>query len=297
MAHPYNLFPSSDPNAPQIRDAADDQSGTTAQDIRAGRFAYDAASDQIVYTLEVADLSVNTPNMRWTLSSTFGSTEVYVTASIDETATTYEYGKFTTLATGTRNQESLGAADAGAIDGNRITIRLSLDKVNAAVGSDVLNTTSKNTAAQAQILIGTSFTGGLLLNSDQASGTDFYVGQPVAPTPTPTPQATPTPTPAPAPGGDEGKFTERYSGVYTPTSAAQLVTFSVRRPALEAQINQSHGNEPLDFQLLDANGQVVATSSNKKLGAAGLAPGNYTFRVYGATSAAVDYTIKSTHGR
>ena len=299
VAHPYNLFPSDDPNAPQIEDAADDQSGTTAQDIRTGRFAYDAANNQLVYTLSVGDLSVQTPNMRWTMSSMFGATEVYVTASIDEAATTYEYGRITTLATGTRNQESLGAADAGSIDGNQITIRLALDKVSAAVGSDVLGTTSKNTAAQAQILIGTSLTGGLLLNSDQASGRDFYVGQPAGPTPTPTPTptATPTPTPAPTPAVDGERFTERYSGVYSPSSAAQLVAFSVRRSTLEAQINQSHGNEPLDFQLVNADGQVVAASSNKKLSAANLAPGNYVFRVTGTTSVAVDYTIKSTQGK
>jgi subtilisin family serine protease len=303
VPHAFNLFPPDDPNAPQIQDAADDQSGTTAQDIRAGRFAYDAATNQLVYALTVADLSVTTPNMRWTMSSTFGATEVYVTASVDEAATTYEYGKITTLATGTRNQESLGAADSGEIIGNQIVVRLSLDKVNGAVGSDVLNTTSKNTAAQAQILIGTSLSGGLLLNSDQANGSDFRVGPQAEPTPTPTPtpvatptpEATPTPTPTPAPEG--AKFTERYSGVYSPSSTSQLVTFSVRRPTLDAQVNQNHGNEPLDFRLLDPSGRVVATSSNKRLSAEGLAPGNYAFLVYGTTSTAVDYTIKSTQGK
>ena len=61
------------------------------------------------------------------------------------------------------------------IAGNKITIRLSLDKVNAAVGFNVLGTTSTNTQAQAQILIGTSVSGGLLLNSDSASGSDFRI--------------------------------------------------------------------------------------------------------------------------
>lgn len=36
-------------------------------------------------------------------------------------------------------------------------------------------TTSTGTGARAQILIGTSATGGLLLNSDSASGSDFKV--------------------------------------------------------------------------------------------------------------------------
>src|SRR5436190_2062959 len=91
-AHPANLFPSTDPNAPQINDAADDQLGTTAQDIREGRFVYDAGANQVIYTLTVSDASVTTPNMRWSMTSTFGATQVFVTASVDETATTFEYG-------------------------------------------------------------------------------------------------------------------------------------------------------------------------------------------------------------
>src|SRR5687768_1076897 len=145
VPHPANLFPSDDPNAPQIVDGADDQLGTTAQDIRAAYFKYDPVANQIVYRLTVADASVRTPNMRWTLTSAFGAVEVFVTASVDETATTYEYGKITTLATGTQNQETIGAVDFGAIDGNEITIKLGLEKVNAAVGSNVLGTTSTNT--------------------------------------------------------------------------------------------------------------------------------------------------------
>ena len=43
VAHPADLFPSNDPNAPQITDAADDELGTTAQDIREAFFKYDAA--------------------------------------------------------------------------------------------------------------------------------------------------------------------------------------------------------------------------------------------------------------
>jgi hypothetical protein len=79
------------------------------------------------------------------------------------------------LQTGTPNQESLGAADSGAIDGNRITIRVSLDKINAAVGHNVIGQTSTLTQAKAQVLIGASATGGLLLNSDSATGQDFKV--------------------------------------------------------------------------------------------------------------------------
>src|SRR5687767_458405 len=46
VPHPANLFPQ--PGGPEIRDAADDQFGTTAQDIREGDFAYDSATNQLV---------------------------------------------------------------------------------------------------------------------------------------------------------------------------------------------------------------------------------------------------------
>src|SRR5688572_19883198 len=186
--HPAYLFPVDDPNAPQIVDGADDQLGTTAQDIREGYFKYDPVANQIVYRLKLTDLSNRTPNMRWTLQSAFGTTQVWVTASIDETVTTYEYGRITVLPTGTQNQETIGAADFGQINGNEITIKLDLAKVNAAVGSNVLGTTSTDTQAKAQILIGSSLTGGLLLNSDSATGSDFAVAEDdPEPTPTPTP--------------------------------------------------------------------------------------------------------------
>ena len=93
--------------------------------------------------------------------------------AIDETTTTFKYGKITILPTGTQNQETIGAVDFGAIDGNEITIKLGLEKVNAAVGSNVLGTTSTNTQAKAQILIGSSLTGGLLLNADSGTGSSF----------------------------------------------------------------------------------------------------------------------------
>src|SRR6185436_16334632 len=114
----------------------------------------------------------------------------YVTASVDETATTFEYGKITTLATGTQNQETIGSADFGAIDGNESTIKLGLEKVNAAVERDVLGSTSTNTQAEAHILIGSSLSGGLLLNADSGSGSNFDIA-PGAPDPTPTPTPNP----------------------------------------------------------------------------------------------------------
>jgi subtilisin family serine protease len=334
VPHPANLFPSDDPNAPQISDAADDQLGTTAQDIREAYFKYDAATNQIVYRLKVTDASVRTPNMRWTLTSAFGQTEVFVTASIDEAATTYEYGKITTLATGTQNQETIGAADSGEIAGNEITIRLSLDKVSAAVGSNVLNTTSSNTQAEAQMLIGTSLTGGLLLNSDQATGADFYVGadteteptptptpeatptpEPTAtPTPTPEPTVTPTPTPEPTPdptpeptptpkpdptpgngnGNGNGGFKEVHSGRISPGQGTVLVPFQLRLNRLEAVMRHNHGDQQLTFDIVDGNGNVIAPTANGSTNLQGYQPGTYYFRIRGNVTKVVDFTVRSS---
>ncbi|MDQ3684117.1 MAG: S8 family serine peptidase [Acidobacteriota bacterium] len=317
VPHPVNLFPVNDPNAPEINDASDDQLGTTAQDIRAGDFAYDAAARQVVYTLTLSDVSVRTPNMRWTMISKFGATEVFVTTSVDELGTTYEYGKITTLATGTRNQETIGATDSGEIRGNQIVVRLALDKVNAAVGSDVLYTTSTGTQAQAQLLIGTSLSGGLLLTSDSATGADFKLGEQTSPeptptpTPTPTPAPTPTPTPAPTPQptpspgptptptpADSGKkFDERYSGTLAVGQPGTDMKFSVRRSTLDAQITFHPGGEHVTFELLDPNNQVIATTTDKKIVMSGLASGDYIYRVRGSVNKAVEFTIKSTQGK
>ncbi|HKR23070.1 MAG TPA: hypothetical protein VJS17_10765, partial [Pyrinomonadaceae bacterium] len=277
--------PSNDPNAAQIVDGQDDQLGTTAQDIRAAYFKYDPVTNEIVYVLSVTDASVRTPNMRWTLTSAFGDVEVFVTASVDETATTFEYGKITTLATGTQNQETIGAVDFGAIDGSEITMKLGLGKVNAAVGHDVLGTTSTNTQAEAQIMIGSSLSGGLLLNADSGTGSSFDV-TPGAPDPTP------TPTPTPTPGGN-ADFKERYSGTINPGQSTVEVPFSLRRSGLDAQINQNHGNQTIYFELLDANGNLIATATDKKIVLSNLAPGNYIYRVRGNVTKPVDFTIKS----
>jgi subtilisin family serine protease len=174
VAHPAVLF--RQPTDPKIFDPAGDQFGTNAQDILTGDFAYDPVARQIVYTLTLADLSQRTQNNRWTMSSNFGTTTVFVTTAVTETgALTFNYGKITTLATGTRNQQTLGPADSGQINGNVITVRLSIDKVNAAVGSNVLGATSTSTSAIAQILIGTTASGGLLFPADSADGADFIV--------------------------------------------------------------------------------------------------------------------------
>lgn len=303
VSHPANLFSSVDPNAPTIVDVRDDQLGTTAQDIVEARFKYNAATNQIIYTLTVADLSVRTPNMRWNLTSAFGQTQIFVTASVDETATTYEYGKITTLATGTQNQETIGTVDSGEIIGNQIIIKLGLDKINVAVGSNVLGTTSTGTQAKSQILIGSSLSGGLLLNSDSATGANFDVSDnSTNPTPTPSPSPTSTPTPTPTPTAtptptqqtNNGRFEERYSDTLDVGESSVSISFSVRNSILDAQINQNKGNQTIYFELLDANGNLIVVASNKKIYLENLTPGTYIYRVRGNVTKAVDFTIKSS---
>lgn len=174
VAHPFNLMP--DAGGPEIVDPAGDQFGTDAQDIRSVDFAYDAAKNQIVYTLTLTNASARTQNNYWTISSVFNGTTVYVSASVTETGTmAYEYGHFAKLPNGTNNQTSNGAPDSGQVNGNRIVIRVGVDKINAIAGTNIVGTTSTGTVANAQILIGTSATGGLLLNCDSATGRDFVV--------------------------------------------------------------------------------------------------------------------------
>lgn len=174
VAHPFNLIPTA--GGAEIVDPSDDQFGTGAQDIRSVDFAYDAQNNQIVYTLTLADAASRTQNNAWTISSIFNGVTVFVSAQVSETgALTYEYGHYEQLPNGTNNQVGNGAPDSAQVVGNQIVFRVAVSKVNAVAGTNVVGTTSTGTAANAQILIGTSATGGLLLNSDSATGSDFVV--------------------------------------------------------------------------------------------------------------------------
>lgn len=181
VPHPFNLIPAE--GGPEIVDPSGDAFGTGAQDIQSVDFAYDAAADQIVYTLTLANAAERLQNNAWTVSSVFDGVTVFVSVNVSETgAPAYEYGHYEQLPNGTNNQVGDGAPDSGAVEGNRIVVRVGVDKINAVLntvnktnGSNVVGTTSTGTAANAQILIGTSATGGLLLNSDSASGSNFVV--------------------------------------------------------------------------------------------------------------------------
>jgi hypothetical protein len=148
--------------------------------------------------------------------------------------------------------------------------------------------------------------GGLLLNADSGTGSSFDIASDSpdptptpTPNPTPTPTPTPTPSPAPTPGdGSNGKgkddhFEERYSGTILPGQSSAEIPFSLRRSGLDSEIKQNHGNQQIYFELLDANGIVIAVAENDKIELRNLAPGNYVFRIRGNVAKAVDFTINS----
>jgi serine protease AprX len=182
VAHPANLFPPPVAGGPQVIDPAGDQLGTDAQDIVSAEYKYDPVHNQIVYTMTLTDLSTTGPNMHWIQEVTFKdpanaaapSTLLYVTTAIDDpTGTIYTYGTIANQ-NGVNVQTDLGAADSGEIRGNQIIVRLSVDKVNAAVGYNVVGTTATSTQAIAQIVIGAAGSG-LLFPADVGTGTDFSI--------------------------------------------------------------------------------------------------------------------------
>jgi serine protease AprX len=183
VAHPANLFPpppSSD--APQVIDPSGDQLGTDAQDILSARYQYDAVNNQFVYTMTLTDMSTTTPNMHWIQEANFKNpadpnaptTLLYVTTAIDDpTGPTFSYGTIANQS-GVNVQTDLGAADSGQIVGNQIIVRLSVDKVNAAVGYNVVGTTATSTQIIAQVVLG-ALGAGLLFPADVATGSDFSI--------------------------------------------------------------------------------------------------------------------------
>jgi hypothetical protein len=66
---------------------------------------------------------------------------------------------------------------------------------------------------------------------------------------------------------------------------------------VDAQMTQNHGNQPLTFELLDANGNLIATAAGRKIRLDGLTPGTYRYRVSGSVTRAVDFTIMSGQGQ
>jgi subtilisin family serine protease len=183
--HPHNLFPQPggpvivDPEGDQIFGTGLDVAGTTdAQDILSADYKYDAANRQLVYTMTLKNLSLKTFGNSWIQESNFKNpadpnstdTTIYVTATVGPAGdVSYSYGDITTLPNGTANQNDIGTPDSAEINGNQIIIRLSVDKINAAVGYNVVGLTSTATQAEAQVGVL------LLFASDIANGSNFVV--------------------------------------------------------------------------------------------------------------------------
>jgi subtilisin family serine protease len=197
VAHPANL--SVDPAGPQVNDPAGDTGGNAAQDVLTGRFQYDAGDvatnrpAQLVYTMTVADLSTRQTNNSWIMSSNFtvnntdgtkSTVNVFVSASVTETgAITYKAGKVAPdPQTGVNTQTTIKTSGVtGELQGNQVTIRLPIKTIDEAVfGANTTRTvvgmTSTGAEADAQELVGTSASGGLLVFPDTAGGVDFLVG-------------------------------------------------------------------------------------------------------------------------
>lgn len=178
VAHPFNLFPQ--PDGPEIVDPEGDQlfeSGINpagamdGQDIISADYAYDAARRQIVYTMTLKSLPQRTEGMAWLMSSNFGDVTLYVTATAFDTGTmSYTYGKIDN-SVAVPSQVDIGDADSGEINGNKIIIRLSVDKLSKpeALGHNVVGETSTATEARAQVGIG------LVFAADIANGSNFKV--------------------------------------------------------------------------------------------------------------------------
>lgn len=197
VAHPADL--SVDAAGPQVNDPAGDTGGNAAQDVLTGRFQYDAGDvatnrpEQLVYTMTVADLSARQTNNSWIMSSNFtvnntdgtkSTVNIFVSASVTETgAITYKAGKVAPdPQTGVNTQTTIKTSGVtGEIQGNQIIIRLPIKTINDAVfGANTTKTvvgmTSTGAEADAQELVGTSATGGLLVFPDTAGGVDFHIG-------------------------------------------------------------------------------------------------------------------------
>ena len=117
------------------------------------------------------------------------------------------------------------------------------------------------------------------------------------PSPTPTPTATPTPEPSPAPSSSTGRFDERYSGTLGVGQGSVLTRVELRRPLLDAMLNNNNHNQTVTFELLDANGNLIATTPGKTIQLNGLPLGTYFYRIRGDVTKAVDFTIKSGQGQ
>jgi len=103
------------------------------------------------------------------------TTLLYVTTAIDDPVTgpTFSYGTIANT-NGVNVQTDLGATDSGQIAGNQIIVRLSVNKINTAVGYNIVGTTATGTQVIAQVVMG-ALGSGLLFPADVGTGSDFKI--------------------------------------------------------------------------------------------------------------------------
>lgn len=288
VEHPADLIPG--PGAPEIIDIRGDQIGTAAHDILTADFAFDGGMRQVVYAMQVAGLDEPSPNTRWTMQSSFGDTAIFVSASVNELgAEEYEYGRITTLDTGARNQETIGAADEGSMDVANGVIRIALgaDLISAAVGSDVVGETSTATEARTQILIGTSFTGGLLLNADSGTGRDFTLGDEGSSDDGENP-------PMGVACGESGEKV-RFAGAVLAGEAHDGVAFTNACEEIDVKLTYHPGGDDFVLVLEDESGAEVARATHgngRHIKQIALPQGDYRLRIDGTPTTSIDYVIQ-----
>ena len=292
VAPPADLLPND--NTPSIVDSRGDQTGLGANDILTGNFSYDPTLNQVVYELTVANLSEQLPNSRWLMESVFAGKAIYVSTVTDELGqAVYEYGEFGELPNGTRQQNDIGLADEGEIDieNNTISIRVGLDKIEAAAGASLLGATSTDVQALSQITIGSSFTGGLLLAADTASGRDFVLGGDSNNGGSDTGGGD---GPSFAPCGETGDKI-RFAGAVLAGAGHEPIAFTNNCDNLSAKLTYNPGNAGLTLVLEDANGVEVARAAHgngKHIPTFALAKGDYQLRIEGSPAKSVDYVIQ-----
>lgn len=287
VSHPADLV-----HVPGVfLDPEADNSGTTAHDLLDGALSYDATTNEFVYALRVRDMAPAESNHRWTMEFGIAGSTVYASAERTPLGDEFEWGTIEVdPATGVNNQTNRGATDAGEIDGNSIRMRLDAARVAAALGTDIIGMTAGGVNATSWTLIGSFATGGLLLAADTAGAAPFVVDDGND-------------------GGDSGssddgtepaacngKLRERLPGVLAAGSAETLVPVRVRCGELAAQLTWHPGKEDVSFELIDADGRVIArdAANGRKLAAGNLAAGDYAFRVHGAVTDNVDFVVRST---
>ena len=95
---------------------------------------------------------------------------------------------------------------------------------------------------------------------------------------------------------ESGKFTERYSGTFSPTPGLLEVPFDLRRTSVSGTLQLSP-RANATFTLVDGAGHVIDQSSHGKVQGRSLVPGRYVYRISASLTQPTDVTITSVQAR